>query len=390
MSEWKTVRLGDVCEIARGGSPRPINDYITTDENGINWIKIGDTSSDSKYIERTEQKIKPEGMKKSRYVHSGDFILSNSMSFGRPYILKIDGCIHDGWLVLQNIQNDIDKDYLYCVLSSPSAYHQFEKMAVGGVVNNLNSDKVKELIFPLPPLEKQKQIAKILDKCNILIIKHKQMVEKYDALIKSRFIEMFGDIIQNTKNWELKSFTEIAKSRLGKMLDKKKQTGKEKYPYLANFNVQWFRFNLENLNEMDFSEADRIEFALKDGDLLVCEGGEVGRCAVWHNQIKNCFFQKAVHRVRLNMDLVHPDYMAYWFKFRSDFNSFDDIVGSKATIAHLTGEKLKLLQIPVPPLSLQNNFASFVQQIDKSKFVVQKSLEKAETLYKSLMQEYFG
>ena len=201
---------------------------------------------------------------------------------------------------------------------------------------------------------------------------------------------MFGDIIQNTKNWELKSFTEIAKSRLGKMLDSKKQTGKEKYPYLANFNVQWFRFNLENLNEMDFSEADRIEFALKDGDLLVCEGGEVGRCAVWHNQIENCFFQKAVHRVRLNMDLVHPDYMAYWFKFRSDFNSFDDIVGSKATIAHLTREKLKLLQIPVPPLSLQNDFAAFVQQIDKSKFAVQKSLEKAETLYKSLMQEYFG
>ena len=201
---------------------------------------------------------------------------------------------------------------------------------------------------------------------------------------------MFGDIIQNTKNWELKSFTEIAKSRLGKMLDSKKQTGKEKYPYLANFNVQWFRFNLENLNEMDFSEADRIEFALKDGDLLVCEGGEVGRCAVWHNQIENCFFQKAVHRVRLNMDLVHPDYMAYWFKFRSDFNSFDDIVGSKATIAHLTGEKLKLLQIPLPPLSLQNDFAAFVQQIDKSKFAVQKSLEKAETLYKSLMQLYFA
>lgn len=187
---------------------------------------------------------------------------------------------------------------------------------------------------------------------------------------------MFGDIIQNTKNWELKSFTEIAKSRLGKMLDSKKQTGKEKYPYLANFNVQWFRFNLENLNEMDFSEADRIEFALKDGDLLVCEGGEVGRCAVWHNQIENCFFQKAVHRVRLNMDLVYPDYMVYWFKFRSDFNSFDDIVGSKATIAHLTGEKLKLLKIPVPPLELQNDFATFVHQIDKSKFEIANSLKR--------------
>ena len=211
-----------------------------------------------------------------------------------------------------------------------------------------------------------------------------------DEAVKSEFVEMFGDIIQNTKNWELKNFPEIANSRLGKMLDSKKQTGKEKYPYLANFNVQWFRFNLENLNEMDFSEADRIEFSLKDGDLLVCEGGEVGRCAVWHNQIENCFFQKAVHRVRLNKELIHPDYMAFWFKFRSDFNSFDDIVGSKATIAHLTGEKLKLLTIPVPPLSLQNQFAAFVQQIDKAKSIAKQQIADLQELLDSKMQAYFG
>ena len=238
----------------------------------------------------------------------------------------------------------------------------------GAGLKHISRDYIADIELSLPSFDNQNKLVKIFDLIESNIVNLKGILNKYDILIKSRFIEMFGDIIQNTKNWELKNFTEIAKSRLGKMLDSKKQTGKEKYPYLANFNVQWFRFNLENLNEMDFSEADRIEFALKDGDLLVCEGGEVGRCAVWHNQIENCFFQKAVHRVRLNMDLVHPDYMAYWFKFRSDFNSFDDIVGSKATIAHLTGEKLKLLKIPVPPLSLQNNFAAFVQQIDKSKF----------------------
>ena len=257
-------------------------------------------------------------------------------------------------------------------------------------IQNLQKKTYFSKDINLPSKEEQIKIAAHLDKIQAAIDNKKRQLSLLDEAVKSKFVEMFGDVIQNTKNWELKNFPEIAKSRLGKMLDSKKQTGKEKYPYLANFNVQWFRFNLENLNEMDFSEADRIEFSLKDGDLLVCEGGEVGRCAVWHNQIENCFFQKAVHRVRLNKELIHPDYMAFWFKFRSDFNSFDDIVGSKATIAHLTGEKLKLLTIPVPPLDLQNQFAAFVQQIDKSKSLVKQQLADLQELLDSRMQEYFA
>ena len=97
---WEWVRLGSVLEIARGGSPRPIQQYLTTEPDGINWIKIGDTDKGGKYIYKTKEKIRPEGVTKSRMVHSGDFLLTNSMSFGRPYILKTDGCIHDGWLVL--------------------------------------------------------------------------------------------------------------------------------------------------------------------------------------------------------------------------------------------------------------------------------------------------
>ena len=200
-------------------------------------------------------------------------------------------------------------------------------------IQNLQKKTYFSKDINLPSKEEQIKIAAHLDKIQAAIDNKKQQLSLLDEAVKSKFVEMFGDVIQNTKNWELKNFPEIANSRLGKMLDSKKQTGKEKYPYLANFNVQWFRFNLENLNEMDFSEADRIEFSLKDGDLLVCEGGEVGRCAVWHNQIENCFFQKAVHRVRLNKELIHPDYMAFWFKFRSDFNSFDDIVGSKSLLS---------------------------------------------------------
>ena len=176
---------------------------------------------------------------------------------------------------------------------------------------------------------------------------------------------MFGDVVRNDKNWSLMRFSEITTSRLGKMLDAKQQTGEHQYPYLANFNVQWFRFELNNLNQMDFSEADQKEFELCDGDVLVCEGGEIGRCAVWHNQVQPCFFQKALHRVRCNQKIILPDYLTWWFKYNCDHGGFAAIEGAKATIAHLPGAKLKSLLVAVPNLELQTQFAAFVAEVDK-------------------------
>lgn len=160
---WKWVKLDDLAEIARGGSPRPIQNYITEDENGINWIKIGDTSEDSKYITSAKERIKPEGKKYSRYVHAGDFLLTNSMSFGRPYILKIDGCIHDGWLVFANIKECLLQDYLYYALSSNYIYETFSNVAAGSTVKNLKSDTVKQVVLPLPPLLEQKKIVEAIE-----------------------------------------------------------------------------------------------------------------------------------------------------------------------------------------------------------------------------------
>ncbi|MBP3634574.1 MAG: restriction endonuclease subunit S [Oscillospiraceae bacterium] len=160
---WFWVRLGDALIIERGGSPRPIKEYITSDPNGINWIKIGDTEKGGKYINATQERIVPAGMKKSRYVKKGDFLLSNSMSFGRPYILNIDGCIHDGWLVLRPVLELFDKDYLYYLLSSPMVFAQFCSRVAGAVVNNLNSDKVALTVVPVPPLAEQKRIVAKLE-----------------------------------------------------------------------------------------------------------------------------------------------------------------------------------------------------------------------------------
>lgn len=141
---------------------------------------------------------------------------------------------------------------------------------------------------------------------------------------------------------------------------------------------------------MDFDEDDQIEFALQNGDLLVCEGGEIGRCAVWHDEIQPCFFQKALHRIRCDRSIILPDYLAWWFKYNCEHGGFSAIEGAKATIAHLPGAKLKNLTVSVPPVSVQEKFAAFVEQTDKSKLAVKQSLEKLETLKKSLMQQYFG
>ncbi|MBP5787654.1 MAG: restriction endonuclease subunit S [Kiritimatiellae bacterium] len=161
-SNWKWTNLGNVSYIVRGGSPRPIKQYITTREDGINWIKIGDVEKRGKYIYSTHEKIIPEGVARSRRVYPGDFLLTNSMSFGRPYISTIEGCIHDGWLLIHNLAG-FDQDYLYYLLSSTYLYGQFTEKASGSTVENLNIDKVKTAIIPLPPLAEQKRIVAKLD-----------------------------------------------------------------------------------------------------------------------------------------------------------------------------------------------------------------------------------
>ncbi len=177
---WEWVRLGSICVIARGGSPRPIKQYLTDSPTGINWIKIGDSDKGRKYINQTKEKIIPEGVSKSRLVHKGDFLLTNSMSFGRPYILNVDGCIHDGWLVLSGYSQCFDKNFLFYLLSSRFAYYQFCDVVSGAVVKNLNSDKVAAALFPLPPLSEQCRIVQVIERIEPLI-------SEYDGIEQNLF-----------------------------------------------------------------------------------------------------------------------------------------------------------------------------------------------------------
>ena len=156
---WEWVRFSTLVEIVRGGSPRPIKDYLTSEVDGINWIKIGDTEKGKKYINNVKEKIKKSGLNKTRFVKKGTFLLTNSMSFGRPYILNVDGAIHDGWLAISNYENSLNKDYLFYILSSNVVYSQFLSLISGAVVKNLNSDKVASILIPLPPLPEQSRIV---------------------------------------------------------------------------------------------------------------------------------------------------------------------------------------------------------------------------------------
>jgi restriction endonuclease S subunit len=188
---WEVKKLGDVCEIARGGSPRPINKYLTKSPDGINWIKIGDVKEGEKYITSTAEKIKPEGISKTRLVQEGDLILSNSMSFGRPYILKISGAIHDGWLLLHiNNANEILQDFLYYILGTSQIKIQFEKFASGGVVKNLNSDLVRKVKILLPPLETQQ---KIVEKLSTVQEYKKKLLDQ-----KQKLQELFESVLNKS------------------------------------------------------------------------------------------------------------------------------------------------------------------------------------------------
>ena len=292
------------------------------------------------------------------------------------------------YIIEDNSDGKLYMPYLYYFMEG--YIEELRKQAIGGVIKYIKLGNLTDALIELPSFNKQKEVVNILEKSKKIIDLQNDEIMKLDQLIKARFVEMFGDVIYNDRKWECKQFSDITTSRLGKMLDTKHQTGTCKYPYLANFNVQWFRFELDNLNEMDFDEKDREEFCLEDGDLLVCEGGEIGRCAVWHNQVKKCFFQKALHRVRCNQNIILPDYLSWWFKYNCENGGFAAIEGAKATISHLTGAKMKRLDVTVPPIELQEQFVDFVTQVDKSKVAVQKDIDEAQLLFDSLMQQYFG
>lgn len=204
---WEVKTLGDVCKVERGSSPRPIKKYLTTGD-GVNWIKIGDTKNTKKYIFETNEKITKEGALKSRFVDIGDFILSNSMSLGRPYIMKTQGYIHDGWFVLR-LNKNINDDYFYYLLISPNIQNQFHSLSAGAIVKNISSDLVKKIVLPIPPLTEQQRIVKILDAAFVKIDTIKQNAERNLQNAKELLQSLVDKELSLKKGWDLYKLSQI-------------------------------------------------------------------------------------------------------------------------------------------------------------------------------------
>ena len=352
------------------------------------YIGLEHLDSGSLQVKRFGAEVAPVGEK--LVMKKGDVLFGKRRAYQKKVaVAPFDGIFSAHGMVLRPKTDVIDKDFFPLFIASDYFLNAAIKISVGSLSPTINWNDLKLLEFSLPPLEEQRKLAKVLWAAIELKEAYQKLLAQCDEMASSRFIEMFGDIVQNDKNWPVRQFNSIASSRLGKMLDAKKQTGQHRFPYLANCNVQWFHFDISDLKEMDFDEADQHEFELRDGDLLVCEGGEIGRCAVWHDEIQPCYFQKAIHRVRCNLDVVLPDYLTWWFKLNCENNAFQNIAGAKATIAHLPGEKLKKLQVTVPPIGLQRDFVSFLNHLDKSKVELQRSIASLESLMKTLSQDIF-
>jgi len=188
---WEQRKFSDLVQIERGGSPRPIDDFITDSPDGLNWVKIGDAPAQGNYITKTAEKIKPEGLSKTREVHPGDLILSNSMSFGKPYIMGIDGCIHDGWLLIRNTYKAFDLTFLCHLLGTSQMIIQYKSLAAGSTVNNLNKELVGNTVVTIPTIKEQRVLGQYLETLDNLITLHQRELEKLKNLKKACLEKMF-------------------------------------------------------------------------------------------------------------------------------------------------------------------------------------------------------
>lgn len=382
---WKTYKLKELYDIRRGGSPRPIEKFLTTDPDGINWIKIGDAKIGSKYIEETKEKITAEGAAKSRFVEEGDFILSNSMSFGRPYIMKTRGCIHDGWLVLKEKQEGlIYKDFMYYILSSENVYSQFKNAAAGGVVSNLNIQRVENVTVPIPPtLAEQQEIVQVLDTMSDIIRLREECISHAQDLIPALFQEMFKPYANYTKTALNNLFEFKSGGTPSKQVEEYFQGD---IPWITTVALNKLFIGKEDANELITEEAIQKSATklIPANSLLFGTRVGIGKLAI--NTVPMCTNQDIVAMIPFennNLNLVY----AYWYL--KQINNFFVANGRGATIQGITTHLVRSTEIILPPLKVQEQFAEKVRKINSYIEEQQEELENAKQMFQSLLHHAF-
>ncbi len=383
------VRLGDICEIQSGGTPARSNCNYW--EGGtIPWVKISDIKG--KHLNKTEEFITESGLRSSsaKIFPKGTILYTIFATLGETCILDIDAATNQAIAGLTIKSNNISQKYLYYYLLSLKS--TVNNLGRGVAQNNINMGILRNISVPLPPFDEQCHIAIVLDKVSVLLTKCRQQLDKLDELVKSRFIEMFGDCRINPKGWKTRCLEEIAEVGSSKrvFVEELQEIG---IPFYRGTEIGALAEGKKIIPELfitekHYDELCRTTGTPQIGDLLmpsICPDGRI-----WMVNTDEPFYFKDgrvlwIHAIDNSYNSV---FLLYTLKDRimTDYNS----IASGTTFAELKIFALKKCEIFDVPIALQNKFAAFVAQTDKSKLAIQKSLEKLEILKKSLMQKYFG
>ena len=391
--DWESTCFGENVKIYRGGSPRPIQDYITNSPRGINWIKIGDVGENDKYISSTQEKIIPEGMSKSREVHVGDFILSNSMSFGRPYILNIDGCIHDGWLTIQEYKNTFYSEYLYYLLSSDLVYQQYISMAAGSSVKNLNKDKVSALTVVYPTLPEQERIAEALSDVDSMISSLEKLIAKKKAIKQGTMQELL------TGKKRLPGFSGEWREIKLKDICLKITDGSHESPLESNVgyympsvkdmtDVGFDYSNCKIISYEDFKKLERNGCRPDVGDVLIAKDGSILKYAFVQEKREDIVILSSIAIIKPIYSFVDSYFLAQYFR---QHNFIEKVIidyksGTGVSRIVLNGFKQITLFIP-KSVAEQTSIASILSDMDSEIEALEEKLEKIRQVKQGMMQE---
>lgn len=391
MSDWKTVKIGDVCETLQGDCSmkaaefKKLGDYVK--------IKTGkldaNASSDDGEYPFFTCSIEPLKISSFSYDCECCLVAGNGDLNVKYYNGKFDA--YQRTYIIESLDKEkLDVMYLYFFLCS--YIEVLRKQSIGGVIKYIKLGNLTDALIPIPSLEKQKKICRNLIKAQKVLNENQALFSKYDILIKSRFIEMFGDNPTENGKWNIEKIEDVCTVTSSKRIYAEEQstTG---VPFLRISDLV-SRINGNPINDLFIPNSKFKEFQTQGlvpsvNDILITSRGTLGLCYIIKPEDEFYFQDGMITWLAFkNHNKVLSVFIDWLFK--SILKTKIDNETNGATVKYVSISDLKKLQIPVPPLELQNDFAAFVQQIDKSKFAVQKSLEKAETLYKSLMQEYFN
>lgn len=394
---WKKCNISDVMIVERGASPRPIKEYLTNLKDGVNWIKIGDADKDEKYIYSTHEKIKKEGVLKSRFVHNGDLLLSNSMSFGRPYILKTSGCIHDGWLVLHLKSQQLSVDFFYYQLLSQSVYLQFSNLAAGAVVKNLNSDAVKHVEIVVPPLAEQGRIVAKIEELFAGIdagVENLKSVKNQIALYRQSVLKSaFDGTLYKTTEWNI----DVLKNLCSVISDGDHQPppkAKNGIPFIMISNINKNLINFEDTNFVSENYYTSLSEKRKPkrGDVLYSVVGSYGIPVLVDFQKEFCF-QRHIALLRPNTNKIFSKFLFYMLRSRNVYNQATDCsTGTAQKTVPLSG--LREIHIPVPTLAEQERIIAEIEsrfeRADALETAVDRALNDAEKLKQAVLKKAFS